>query len=50
MRRQSRSCTSDNSEGGERLNQSTVVSHPQFDPIHDSSSFEEDGPPNGMWM
>ena len=37
-------------EGGERLDQEMVVSRPRIDPIHAMASFEEDAPPNVMWI
>ena len=41
---------SDMSEGGERLDQAMVVSPPRIDPIKGMAPFEEDAPPNGIWM
>ena len=50
VRRQSRSCTSGISNGGERLDQPMVDPHPRLDPIQGKTSSDEDAPPNGVWM
>ena len=38
------------SKGGEKMDQTLVVHLPQIEPIHAIATFDEDAPPNGMWI